>query len=144
MSNIGQILDKCWKLSIILVLKLLGGPFKHVSHHLMSNIGQILDKCWKLSIISATRSPRRLVLVSKLLSNYILGKIFLISDMSVISSCPILDKYWTNFKIKHYLSNQTRGWLSCQNDRLTIYWGRNFNFRYTHPILDKYWINVEN
>ena len=39
----------------------------------------ILDKCWKLSIISATRPSRRLVLVSKWPSNYILGKKFLLN-----------------------------------------------------------------
>jgi len=63
MSNIGQILDKCWKLSIIsatrpgswfwcwndCIIKYLGRyfNFRYVRHQLMSNIGQILNKCWK-------------------------------------------------------------------------------------------------
>ena len=40
MSNIGQILDKCWKLSFI----------SATVYQLISNIEQILDKCWIQSI----------------------------------------------------------------------------------------------
>ena len=73
----------------------------HFSHMNCNPICPILDNMSNIGLIKLylrKQITNRAGLVSKWPSNYILGKKFLISDMSVISWCPILDKYWTNVR----------------------------------------------
>ena len=71
MSNIGQILNKCWNFSCSIVscqmtLSCVYSCLQWVQ--LMSNIGQILDKFWNVSKISAIRWDRKLVLAQTYIS----------------------------------------------------------------------------
>ena len=119
-------MNKCWEINV---------NFIHVSHQLMSNI-------W-LNISNIVDYP---VVNWPNLSNHLWGWLWWQNDglitywelnfnfMSVISWCPILDKYWTT--VEHLALSQQPdhlwGWFWYQNDHLIIYC--NFNFRHV-----KYW-----
>ena len=121
---------------------MITSQISNVSHQLMSNIGQILDKCW-LNLSNQTTYKAGFGF-KKTVSLHI-GRSLLISYMSVISCCPILDKF--EFLAKSQQPDHLWGLYWSQKDCIITYWELTFNFRQVSyqllsnigQILDKCW-----